>query len=70
MKFKIGETVRIKPVKGLEGYQHCVGKVGTIIERKERLIDTYKYTIDKTYKIKIEGDGEWGFLEVELERIS
>lgn len=68
MKFKIGETVRIKPVKGLEGYQNFVGKVGTIVERKERL--TYKYTIDKTYRIKIEGKGEWGFLEVELERIS
>lgn len=68
MKFKIGETVRIKPIKGLEDYQDHVGKAGTIVERKERL--TYKYTVDKTYRVKIEGNGEWGFLEEELERIS
>lgn len=68
MKFKLGEMVRIKPLKEFEGFQHCVGKVGTIVERKERL--TYNYTIDKEYRIKIEGDEEWGFCEEELERIS
>ena len=65
MKFRVGEMVQVK-VNG-SPYLHHQGKIGTIIERKERLERT---GINKSYKIKIDGYGEWGYTEESLKRLS